>query len=88
VTFELPAGQAQINVTRGSNVQFISNSRTRIEAHVIPMDANGVRMTLSIAGLVIVLAAYYISRSYNHLWIGVLRSKLLTSNSKLKQIAT
>lgn len=87
VSFELPPGQAQINVTRGSKVQFISNGTQRIDAVVTPMDASGVRWTLIFAGLVILAALYYISRTLEHRWIGALRSKLPAGAERPKSTA-
>jgi hypothetical protein len=77
VSFELPPGQAKIDVTRGSNVQFISSSNQRIDAVVTPMEASGVRQTLIFTGLIILASLYYISRTLQHRWIGALRRKLL-----------
>lgn len=87
VSFELPPGTAQINVTRGSNVQFISNGSQRIDAVVTPMDASGVRWILIVAGLVILGALYYISRIFEHRWIGTLRSKLPIGAGRPKSTA-
>lgn len=76
VVFELPPGQAKIDVTRGSGVQFISSSNQRIDAVVARKEAGGVRFTLIFAGVVILAALYYISHTFEHRWIGTLRSKL------------
>ena len=88
VTFELPPGPAQIEVTRGSNVQFISASNQRIDAVVTPMSAGSVRTTLIFTGLVILAALYYISRTLQHRWIGALRRKLPDSLQRFKRPAT
>jgi hypothetical protein len=84
ISFELPPGQAKIDVTRGSNVYFVSSSNQRINAVVTPMSAGSVRTTLIVAGLVILGALYYISRTLEHRWIGVVRSKLSESVRRLK----
>ncbi len=76
VTFELPPGQAQINVTRGSGVQFVAPAEGRIQAVVAPKDAGSARNTLVFAGLVIVGGLYYISRTLEHRWVGTVRAKL------------
>ncbi len=72
---ELPSGQAQINVTRGSGIQLISRSDTRIEATVTPMAASSTRWVLIAAGGVILWALYYISSVTEHRWLMNLRSR-------------
>lgn len=69
VSFELPPGETTINVTSGSKVRFLSPSSQRIDAVVKPMTESGVRTTLIFAGVVILLALYYISYTLEHPWI-------------------
>lgn len=76
VSIELPPGQARIDVTRGSNVRFVSESNQRIDAVVTPGTSSDTRTTLILAGVVILAALYYISRLFDHQWVGVVRSKL------------
>lgn len=72
---ELPPGQAQINVTRGSGIQLISRSDTQIEATVTPMAASSSRWVLIAAGGVVLWALYYISNATEHRWLMQLRSR-------------
>lgn len=88
ISFDLPPGQAKIDVTRGSNVKFISSSPQRIEAVVTPMGPAGVRTTLGFAALIIGAGLYYISRLTEHRWLGVLRSKLPENLPGVKRTAT
>jgi hypothetical protein len=76
VTFELPPGQARIDVTRGSDVQLISRSDTRIEAVVTPISASSIRWIVGAASAVILYGLYYISRVTQHQWLVSLRNKL------------
>ena len=76
VAFELPSGQAQIRVTRGSNVFFISESTQPIQAVVTPMSEGSARTIIIVAALICIGALYYISRTLDHRWIGTLRGKL------------
>jgi hypothetical protein len=76
VEFDLAPGRAKIEVTRGSNVLFISGTSQRIDAVVTPMSQSSARGTLVFAGLVELGALYYISGRLQHRWIGVLRNKL------------
>lgn len=80
VSFELPPGQAMIDVTRGSGVYFVSGPDARLQAVVSPREAGGVRTILIFAGVVIVIALYYISRATEHRWIGTLRNKVTNQN--------
>lgn len=77
VRFELPPGQAKIDVTRGSGVHFVSGSDQRIDAVVTPKDAGSDRNIVLFAGLIILGALYYISNLVEHRWIGMLRGKLM-----------
>jgi hypothetical protein len=88
VSFELPPGEARIEVTRGSNVYFVSSSNQRIDATVTPMRADRARTTLIWMGVAILAALYYISRTLKHRWIGILRRKLPESIQRLKRTAS
>jgi hypothetical protein len=76
LSFELPPGQARVDVTRGSDLNMISRSDTRIEAVVAPMAPTSVRWIRIASVVAIALALYYISRVTNHAWIGWLRGKI------------
>lgn len=78
VTFDLPPGQATIDVTRGSGVYFVAGGP--IHAVVTPLGPEGVRMTLGFATVVILVALYYLSKATQHGWIKALREKV-TSRS-------
>jgi hypothetical protein len=76
VSFELPPGQATIDVTRGEGVQFIATGSGRIQAVVTPMEAESARFVLGFAAVVIAIALYYLSRFTEHRWLDALRNKL------------
>ncbi|MBX3013560.1 MAG: hypothetical protein KF832_18715 [Caldilineaceae bacterium] len=76
VYFELPPGDARIDVTRGSGVQMIARGETPIEALVTPMAANSIRWILITASVVSLWALYYISGVTQHQWLASLRNKL------------
>jgi hypothetical protein len=88
VTFDLPPGQARIDVTRGSGVMMVSRDDTRIEATVTPMAASTVRWILSLSGGVILWAFYYISRVTEHRWISTLRSRMVGGKIQPEQTTT
>jgi hypothetical protein len=75
VNFELPPGQALIDVTRGSGVYFVAGPEARLQAVVWPREVEGVRWTLGFAGAVVLVALYYISRAFEHRWISHLRGR-------------
>lgn len=86
VTFDLPPGQARIDVTRGSGVQLISRADTPIEAVVTPLATSSSRWILILAGAVILYALYSISRVTQHRWLGTLRNKM--SGNRLQPTET
>ena len=76
VKFDLPPGQARIDVTRGSGVHLISRAETPIEATVTPVSSGTMRWILILSGAVIAYALYYISRVTQHSWLAALRNKV------------
>lgn len=75
MTFELPPGQARIDVTRGSDVQMIARGDHRIEAVVMPLAANTLRWIQITAGVVILYGLFFISRVTGHGWLKALRNR-------------
>lgn len=76
VSLELPPGEAKIDITRGSDVKFISLSSQKIQAVVTPLEAGSVQSVLIFTSLVILGALYYISSTLEHRWISALRRKI------------
>ena len=79
VTFDLPPGQATIDVTRGSDVYLIANGGP-IRAVVTPLGPEGIRLTLGFATVVILIALYYLSKATQHGWLKLLREKVASRN--------
>lgn len=73
VKFELPPGQARIDVTRGDKVLFISGSDQSILATVKPMNQSSITKTWFYTAVVVLGALFYISRLLNHSWVEKLR---------------
>jgi hypothetical protein len=88
VHFDLPPGASTIQITRGSDVYFITRSDTRIDAQVTRISPGSVRTTLIFAGVVILGALYYISRTLQHRWIAALRGRLFSRGQRLDRSAT
>jgi hypothetical protein len=88
VNFDLPPGQSKINVARGSNVYFVSASDQRIDAVVTPMRIDSARTLFVWAGVIILAALYYISRTLEHGWIGALRRKIPKQILRFRRPAT
>ena len=75
VKFDLPPGQARIDVTRGNGVQLITRSETQIEAKITPLAANTIRWILGLTAVAILGSLYYISKAVDHSWVGALRGR-------------
>jgi hypothetical protein len=79
VEFVLPPGAGEFTVVRGSNVttdvNFVANTETKLEATAQPLNTNDTRTTVIIAVLVVSGALFYVSRTTNHRWIGILRGQ-------------
>jgi hypothetical protein len=71
--FELPPGISKFTVVRGSDVNFVADTATRLKATVQPLAQNETRMTLILAAVVVLGALFYISRATGHRWISRLR---------------
>ncbi|MBK8020041.1 MAG: hypothetical protein IPK19_01135 [Chloroflexi bacterium] len=82
----LPSGVSEFAVARGANVNLILNSDTNLAVTVQPLGQNEPRGILVAAGVVILVALFYLSSATGHRWIGILRSKRIPVPS-LKQIA-
>lgn len=83
--FDLPPGQARIDVTRGNDIQMIARGDTRVEALVSPTAPNTVRWTLILSGALIAGSLYYISKWTNHRWLTALRNKLTRQPQQVEQ---
>lgn len=76
INFELPPGQALIDVSYGSGVTFAATGKGRLAATVTPMSPESARVTLGFAGIVILVALYYLSAVLEHRWFRGLIGKL------------
>lgn len=84
-SFDLPPGQARIDVVSGGDVNLIARGDTRIEASVRPMAANTVRWAVALSSAAIVWALYAISSMTEHRWLSALRDKMTGSALQPKQ---
>ena len=76
LAFDIPPGEATINVLRGNSVKFTALSNQPLEAVVNPKSPEGARGTLTFAGVVILGALYFISRTLEHRWLKQLISRI------------
>jgi hypothetical protein len=72
--FDLPAGVNEFTITRGSNVNFVAETDTKLEATVQAMTANQSNTTMIAVIVFILIALYFISNTTNHQWIALLRN--------------
>ena len=73
--FELPPGESMFLITRGTDVNFVVTTETRLEATVKPASATSARTTIIVAAVVVLGALFYISRTTGHRWIKILRGQ-------------
>jgi preprotein translocase subunit SecE len=74
--FGLPSGVSELTISRGTNVNFVANTATRLEANVQSMTADAARTTIIVLAVVVLAALFYMSRATGHRWIGLLRGKV------------
>lgn len=67
--FILPAGKTEFTVTRGSSIKFVANTEAPLKA-VVKSHSSSDTTARGVVALVVVLAAlFYISSTYDHMWI-------------------
>ncbi len=75
--FDLPPGVSEFTVVRGgasaTDVNFVGNADTRLDATVQPLDASDARTTILAAAVIVLGGLFYISRTTEHRWISTLR---------------
>lgn len=71
--FELPPGTSEFTIARGTEVNFVSETATRLQARVNPLSADSARTTIIVALVVVAGALFYASKSTGHAWLRALR---------------
>ena len=71
--FELPPGVSEINVVRGTAVNFVASADTSFAASVQPVNAEEAKSTLILAAIVIIGALFYSSKATSHRWVNLIR---------------
>jgi hypothetical protein len=84
--FELPPGETEFSLTRGTNVSFVTTTETQLEATVLPASVSSARTTVVVAAVVVLGSLFYISRAMGHPWIHMLR-RPKTSRTNLIPVA-
>lgn len=70
--YALPPGVSDFAVARGSDVNFVSNSITSLDATVQPLSAADTRTTLLVTTVLILGGLFYMSHNTQHHWIKAL----------------
>ncbi len=83
--FELPPGTSEFTVSGGTNVRFVADTATELQATVNPMSSESRRNTLIAAAVVVFGALFYASSVTKHQWIKSLRHKVLPSHQDASQ---
>jgi preprotein translocase subunit SecE len=73
--FGLPPGTSEFALTRGTDVNFVANVDTNLEATVQQKGANEARTTIIVAVIVALGALFYASHATEHSLIRTLRGK-------------
>ena len=71
--FDLPIGGSEFTITRGTGVNFVANTDTRLVAVVQPASATQSNTTTIAVVIFIMIALYYISRTTEHQWMTLFR---------------
>jgi preprotein translocase subunit SecE len=71
--FELPTGNSEFTITRGTNVNFVANTETRLQTTVNPVSSDTFRTIIIVAAIVILGALFYASHVTKHRWMQTLR---------------
>lgn len=77
--FELPPGTSEFTISGGTDVRFVADTDTELQATVNPMSSESRRNTLIAAVVVVFGALFYASNVTGHLWFKSLRHKVLPS---------
>lgn len=71
--FSLPPGSSEFTIVGGNNVNFLSNSDTRLEASVSPVTADEFRDQLILIAVIILGLLFFLSSMNDHRWISASR---------------
>jgi preprotein translocase subunit SecE len=78
--FELPSGISEFTISGGTDVSFVADTATELQATVNPMSSESRRNTLIAAVVVVFGALFYASNATGHQWIKSLRHRVLPSH--------
>lgn len=77
--FVLPPGTSEFTVSGGTDVRFVADTATELQATVNPMSSESRRTTLIAAAVVVFGSLFYASNVTRHQWIKSLRHRVLSS---------
>lgn len=77
--FELPPGTSEFTITGGTDIRFVADTDTELQATVNPLSGEARRNTLLAAVVVVFGALFYASNVVGHQWIKSLRHRVLPS---------
>lgn len=77
--FVLPPGTSEFTVSGGTDVRFVADTATELQATVNPMSSESRRTTLIAAAVVVFGSLFYASNVTRHQWIKSLRHRVLPS---------
>ena len=77
--FELPPGTSEFTISGGTDVSFVADTVTELQATVNPMSNESRRATLIAAAVVVFGTLFYASNVTGHQWFKSLRHRVLPS---------
>jgi hypothetical protein len=76
--FELAPGTTELSINRGSDVNLVTATDTRLDAVVQPVNASQATTNLLMTGAIMLGLLYFISFTTDHQWLRMLRQQPVT----------
>lgn len=84
----LRPGPNEVTISGGTNVRFVADTETLLQATVSPMSSESRRNTLIVAALVVFGALFYASSLTEHQWVTRIRRRVQSSNQDTSKLDT
>lgn len=78
--FLLPPGTSEFTTSGGTDVIFVVDTDTELQATINPMSSDSGRSTLIFAAVVVLVSLYFISRVTEHQWIKSIRHSVMPAS--------
>lgn len=78
---EVPTGTTDFRINRGSEITFSISGESAVDVVVAPMSSDNARNTVLFAGAIILAALFYLSRTFEHQWIRMIRQRISSQDT-------